>query len=66
MRYVNLSRYYDSDYLVATTFCKNISDTITKGGDPTDKFATVSKYDLFVWEHYYSARNTFLNDSTKK
>ena len=66
MRYVNLSRYYDSDYLAATTFYEEINDTIATGGDPTDKFTNVSIYDLFVWEHYYAARNTFLKDGTEK
>ena len=66
MKYVNLSRYVISDYVVATTFLEDIQATIARGEDPLTKFDEVPVYDLFVWQHYYAARNTFLKDGTMK
>ena len=62
MKYVNLSRYITSDYVVATTFLDDIEAAIARGEDPLTKFAEVPVYDLFVWQHYYAARNTCLHD----
>ena len=58
MRYINMSRYFVSDYVVTLTSYKDINKTVMAGRDPRALFYNVSYYDLFVWMHYYSTRET--------
>ena len=58
MRYINMSKYFVSDYVVTMTFYKDIDRTVMAGRDPRTLFYNVSNYDLFAWIHYYSARDT--------
>ena len=66
LRYMNMSRFVESDYLLTTAFHQDINETINNGSDPTLLFTKVSVHELFVWLHYYTAnRNTILPDKTK-
>lgn len=58
MKYLNMSKYFNSDYVLTTTFYEDINRTVQAGGDPMALFYNVSNYDLFVWMHYYAARDT--------
>ena len=58
MRYINMSKYFKSDYVVTSTSYKVINRTVQAGGDPASWFRNVYNYDLFVWIHYYAARDT--------
>ena len=58
MRYINMSRYYISNYVVTLTPYEEINKTVMANRDPTALFHNISNYDLFVWMHYYAARNT--------
>ncbi|PFX12202.1 tyrosinase-like [Stylophora pistillata] len=66
MRYVNMSKYYESDYVVTSTPYAEINETVMKGGDPKGFFYNVTSYDLFTWMHYYAARNTILPHNITK
>jgi len=58
IRYINLSRYYISDYVVNLTPYEQINKTVMVNRDPTALFFNIRNYDLFVWIHYYAARDT--------
>ena len=58
MRYINESRYFLSDYVIASVFYDEITTFVEDGRDPSKLFYNVSSYDLIVWMHYYAARNT--------
>ena len=58
MRYINMSKYYESDYVVTSTPYEEINRTVQAGGDPSTLFHNITNYDLFVWMHYYAARDT--------
>ena len=58
MRYINMSKYHESDYVVTSTPYEEIDNTVQVGGDPRPLFHHISNYDLFVWMHYYAARDT--------
>ena len=60
MRYVNMSKYSVSDFVVASTPYKEINKTVMEGGDPKSFFYNVTNYDLFTWMHYYAASDTIL------
>ncbi|KAJ7384691.1 hypothetical protein OS493_020272 [Desmophyllum pertusum] len=65
MRYMNMSRYVQSDYSVSTAFYQDINETIHNGDDPRRSFRNVSIHELFVWLHYYTTdRKTVLPDKT--
>ena len=66
MRYINDSKYFLSDYVVTTTFYKNINDIVEAGKDPSGLFYNITNYDLFTWMHYYSARDTIYLHPTNK
>ena len=58
MRYINMSSYYISNYVVTLTPYEEINKTVMAKRDPTALFHNISNYDLFVWIHYYAARGT--------
>jgi len=58
MKYINMSKYFQSDYVVTSTPYNEINRTVQAGGDPASLFHNVTNYDLFVWMHYYAARDT--------
>ena len=58
MRYINMSKYFESDYVVTSTPYEGINRTVQAGEDPASLFLNVTNCDLFVWMHYYAARNT--------
>ena len=58
MRYINMSKYFESDYVVTSTPYEEINTTVQAGEDPASLFHNVTNYDLFVWMHYYAARDT--------
>ncbi|XP_068716316.1 tyrosinase-like isoform X1 [Montipora foliosa] len=65
MRYINMSRYSESDYVVTSTPYKVINRTVQAGGDPASLFYNVTNYDLFVWIHYYARYgSTYPNNKT--
>ena len=67
MRYINMSRYYISDYVVTLTPYEEINKTVMANRDPTALFHNISNYDLFVWIHYYAARGTiFPHNMTRR
>ena len=65
MRYTNMSRFVESDYMLTTAFYQEINETINNGSDPTLLFMNVTIRDLYVWMHYYAAnRHIVLPDKT--
>ena len=58
MRYINVSRYYISDYVVTLSPYEEINKTVMANRDSTVLFHNISNYDLFVWMHYYAAGDT--------
>ncbi|XP_020628304.1 tyrosinase-like [Orbicella faveolata] len=58
MRYINMSKYFITDYVVTSTPYEEINRTVQAGGDPASLFHNITNYDLFVWMHYYAARDT--------
>ena len=57
MRYINMSKYFESDYVVTSTPYEEINRTVQAGEDPASLFHNFTNYDLFVWMHYYAARD---------
>ena len=49
MRYINMSSYYISNYVVTLTPYEEINKTVMANRDPTALFHDISNYDLFVW-----------------
>ena len=58
MRYINVSRYYISDYVVTLSPYEEFNKTVMANRDSTVLFHNISNYDLFVWMHYYAAGDT--------
>ena len=58
MRYINMSRYFVSDYVVTLTAYEEINKTVMAGRDPGHFFLSISSFDLLEWMHYYAARDT--------
>ena len=58
MRYINVSSYYISVYVVTLSPYEEINKTVMANRDPTGLFHNISNYDLFVWMHYYAAGDT--------
>jgi len=63
MRYINMSKFFQSDYVVTSTPYQVIDQTVKDGKDPSSLFHNVSNYDLFTWMHYYAARDTIHPDN---
>ena len=57
MRYINMAKYFESDYVVTSTPYEEINRTVQAGEHPASLFHNVTNYDLFVWMHYYVARD---------
>ena len=49
IRYINMSRYYISDYVVTLTpYIEDVNETVKSNRNPPALFHNVSNYDLFV------------------
>lgn len=55
-------RYADSNYVVTNASYNDIKRELQDGRDPTGLFFSIKNYDLFVWLHYYAARDTIHPD----
>ena len=51
MRYINMFRYYISDYVVTLTPYEGINKVVMAKRDTTALFHNISNYDLVVWMH---------------